>query len=159
VRRESAITLSELLTALFILGSIFGGCWLLSEKGFLYGLLGGFCGGIVGCAIFATYGWIVLTYDRWRTGPHRPAPPCRNGECGAWDYEVVGRDLEHRGIIERCQCGDLYLFTGSRFMYLHPDGTAEPYMKRPNRRWDWEPDPEAQEQAQVLTPHAHTLNG
>jgi hypothetical protein len=107
-------------------------------------VIGGAFGGVLGLAIVATYGMIVLARARNRAERWMRRPTCRNGTCVAWEYVVIGPSADGEGTIDQCRCGDRYLNTGDRFMLLLPDGTAEPYMVRPDKGRDWAPDPRAQ---------------
>lgn len=134
--RRPRITVFHLLWVSFVIA-----CGLLAgRKLALWGKVGWLAGGLTGIlsGVLPLYSlWLLAEfYCRFRP----PRPTCRNEKCRSDDYEinVVAKEGSW-GSENRCKCGDTYLRSGSRFMLLLPDGSAQPYrLRKPFH--NWEPD-------------------
>jgi len=94
--------------------------------GWVVGLAGGFAVFFVGMLALGFLGDVAF-----RGVPIRPR--CRNGRCGAADYQMETVDGH---LMMVCKCGDRYRRRGRRFMIVNPDGSEAPFMVwRPFRGW------------------------
>jgi uncharacterized membrane protein len=69
--------------------------------------------------------FILLIYFEQMRRVGKPAfPSCRTGKCTSVDYHY---SIEKEEIVCRCKCGDRYERVGRRLLFVHEDGTREPF--------------------------------
>lgn len=96
-----------------------------------WGLYGGIPGFVFGFLLAIPGTGYLLDYPRMVL---YPLPPCRKGKCQGYDqYSIrVGSFNGGEGwnsYYYRCQCEDVYVRRGRRFMEVSRDGTTRPYKR------------------------------
>jgi hypothetical protein len=97
----------------------------------IFGVPSGFLVVQVGLKVLdgINYVWLYL---------HPLRPSCKTGRCKVMDYYSQGRT--GKGVIFKCNCGDLYYRRKGRFFEMVSETQLKPYMKR-NWHGAWVPDP------------------
>ena len=129
------MTMIELTFAIFHACALVVAGWLGFERLGVVGAIVGALAAALGLWLF--YKTIRLLEIVWRKRyPLRPT--CRNGICPASNYKRL--EVRRDCLVYQCGCGTTYVYKGTQFLELLPDGTLKRFMRKRAGLGGWEPD-------------------